>query len=79
MNETEYDNIQRELSQMIQNDAPCTIDEPIPVLVTLDNGVEYKGVVYEVQPISDDFPNGLIMVRTATTDLGVPVTYISAR
>lgn len=79
MNDTDYDKVQRELSEVIQKSAPCTIDEPIPVLVTLDNGVEYKGVAYEAQPISDDFPNGLIMVRTATTDLGVPVTYISAR
>ena len=41
--------------------------------------VEYKGDAFEVKPASDDFPNGLVMVRTATTDLGVPITYIQGR
>ena len=79
MSDEGYDKVQTELIGAIQKDAPCTFDEPIPVLVTLDNGVIYKGVAFEVQPKSDGFPNGLVMVRTATSDLGVPVTYIRGR
>jgi hypothetical protein len=79
MSEAGYDKVQTDLIQAIQKDAPCTFDEPIPVLVTLDNGVKYKGVAFEVQPKSDSFPDGLVMVRTATSDLGVPVTYIRGR
>ncbi len=79
MSDEGYDKVQTELIGAIQKDAPCTFDEPIPVLVTLDNGVIYKGVAFEVQPKSDGFPDGLVMVRTATSDLGVPVTYIRGR
>jgi hypothetical protein len=74
-----YDEAQTQLINAIKKDAPCTFDEPIPVLVTLDNGVEYKGHAIEAQPESDDFPNGLVMVRTANSDIGVPVSYISHR
>ena len=79
MSDADQDKVQAQLTRAIQKDAPCTFDEEIPVLVTLDNGVIYKGVVVEVQPASDDFPNGLVMVRTANSDIGVPVKYISAR
>jgi len=79
MHDTDYDKVQTELIRAIQKDAPCTFDEPIPVLVTLDNGVKYKGVAFEVQPKSDGYPDGLVMVHTATSDLGVPVTYIRGR
>lgn len=79
MADADQDKVQVELTRAIQKDAPCTFDEPIPVLVTLDNGVKYKGVAFEVQPKSDDFPKGLVMVRTANSDIGVPVKYISAR
>jgi hypothetical protein len=79
MTEVKHDEVQAELISLIQKKAPCTLDEPLPVLVTLDNGVKYKGVVFEVKPKSDDYPEGLIMVRTANADLGVPITYISKR
>ena len=79
MSKTDYDKAQTELVRAIQKDAPCTFDEPIPVTVSLDNGVVYKGVAYEVQAKSDSFPNGLVMVRTANSDIGVPVGYIKAR
>ena len=79
MADADQDKVQVQLTRAIQKDAPCTFDEEILVLVTLDNGVTYKGVVVEVQPASDDFPNGLVMVRTANSDIGVPVKYISAR
>ena len=79
MDETDYDQAQTDLTRAIQEKAPFTFDEPIPVKVTLDNGVIYDGVAYEVQPSSDSFPNGLVMVRTGNTDIGVPVTYLRGR
>jgi hypothetical protein len=47
--------------------------------VTLDNGVKYKGEAYEAQARSNHFPNGMVMVRTANTDIGVPINYIRGR
>jgi len=79
MSEGNHDKVQKELTRAIQKDAPCTFDEPIPVTITLDNGVIYKGDAVEVQPKSDNFPLGLVMVRTANSDLGVPVSYIKGR
>jgi hypothetical protein len=79
MSNADHDKVQTELTRAIEHDAPCTFDEPIPVLVTLDNGVEYKVVAFEVQAKSDNFPAGLVMVRTANSDIGVPVSYISER
>jgi len=79
MSKTQYDKAQTELIHAIEKDAPHTFDEPIPVTVSLDNGVVYKGVAYEVQAKSDSFPNGLVMVRTANSDLGVSVGYIKGR
>jgi hypothetical protein len=79
MAKTDLDEAQTELTRAIQKDAPCTFDEPIPVLVTLDNGVKYEGVAFEVQPKSTNFPRGLVMVRTGNTDIGVPVNYIRGR
>lgn len=78
MAKAKLDKVQTELQNAIDKEAPKTFDEPISVLVTLDNGVEYKGVAVEVQPKSDNFPNGLVMVRTANSDIGVPVSYILA-
>ena len=79
MGDENHDEVQTELTRVIQKGALCTFDEPIPVVVTLDNGVVYKGVVYEVQPASDMFPKGLVMVRTANSDIGVPVSYIRGK
>ena len=79
MSKTKLDKVQTELNEAIQKDAPCTFEQPIPVLVTLDNGVKYKGEAFEVQAKSDNFPNGLVMVRTANSDIGVPIHYISER
>ena len=79
MTDVKHDKVQTELISLIQKKAPCTLDEPIPVVVTLDNGVIYKGVVFEINPKSDDYPEGLVMVRTANADLGVPVAYITGR
>jgi hypothetical protein len=79
MGKADLDKAQTELTRAIEEDAPCSFDEPIPVLVTLDNGVKYKGVAYEVQAKSDNFPAGLVMVRTSNTDIGVPVSYIRGR
>ena len=73
------DKTQSILAKAIEKDAPCTFEQPIPVLVTLDNGVRYKGEAIEVQASSDMFPDGLVMVRSGNTDIGVPVRYISAR
>jgi hypothetical protein len=77
MGKTNYDEAQTELIRAIEEDAPHTFDEPIPVAVTLDNGVRYEGLAYEVQAKSKNFPAGLVMVRTGNTDIGVPVNYIS--
>lgn len=79
MSKAALDKVQTQLNRAIQKDAPCTFEEEIPVLVTLDNGVEYKGFAFEVQPKSDNFPNGLVMVRTSNTDIGVPINYIRGR
>lgn len=79
MAKTDYDEAQTELIRAIEEDAPSTFDEPIPVQVFLDNGVTYDGVAYEVQPKSTNFPAGLVMVRTGNTDIGVPVSYIRAK
>ena len=79
MAKTKYDEAQTELIRAIQEDAPCTFDEPIPVQVFLDNGVTYDGLAYEVQPESTTFPAGLVMVRTTNSDIGVPVRYIRAK
>ena len=79
MADANQDKVQKELTRAIQKDAPCTFDEEIEVLVTLDNGVKYKGVAFEVQAKSDNFPKGLVMVRTANSDIGVPVSYIRGR
>jgi len=79
MAKTKLDKAQAELTRAIENEAPCTFDEPIPVLVTLDNGVKYEGFAIEVQPKSTVFPKGLVMVRAGNTDIGVPVNYIKAK
>jgi len=79
MAKSNLDKTQAELTRAIENDAPCTFDEPIPVLVTLDNGVKYEGVAIKVEPADDVFPNGLVMVRAGNTDIGVPVNYIKGR
>ena len=79
MSKADLDKVQTQLDRAIQNDAPCIFKEEIPVLVTLDNGVKYKGFAFEVQPKSDNFPNGLVMVRTSNADIGVPVNYIRGR
>ena len=50
---------------------PHTLKEPIPVIVTLDNGETYKGFAFEVRP------NGMVMVRTGNCDLGVQLSSIS--
>lgn len=79
MPKTNYDKAQTELIRAIQEDAPHTFEEPIPVQVTLDNGVQYDGVAFEVQPESSNFPKGLVMVRAGNTDIGVPVSYLRGR
>jgi hypothetical protein len=79
MSKEDLDKVQTQLTRAIQKDAPCVFEEEIPVLVTLDNGVKYKGFAFEVQAKSDNFPNGLVMVRTSNSDIGVPVSYISGR
>ena len=50
---------------------PHTLKEPIPVIATLDNGEIYKGFAFEVRP------NGLIMVRSGSCDLGIQLSSIS--
>ena len=79
MSKAKLDKVQKQLNSAIEEKAPHTFEEEIPVLVTLDNGVKYKGFAFEVQPKSDNFPKGLVMVRTSNSDIGVPVRYISAR
>jgi len=79
MAKSNLDKVQAELTLAIENDAPCTFDEPIPVQVTLDNGVKYEGLAIKAQPKSTVFPRGLVMVRTGNTDIGVPVNYIRGK
>jgi len=79
MAKTKLDKAQAELTRAIENDAPCTFEEPIPVQVTLDNGVKYEGLAIKVEPAGDVFPRGLVMVRAGNTDIGVPVNYIKAK
>jgi len=79
MSKADLDKVQTQLINAIEKDAPCAFEDEIPELVTLDNGVKSKGFAFEVQPKSDTFPNGLVMVRTSTSDIGVPVNYIRGR
>ena len=79
MVKTDYDDAQTELTRAIEEDAPCTFDEPLAVIVTFDNGVVYYGLAVEVQAKSDNFPAGLVMVRTGNTDIGVPVSYLRGK
>lgn len=79
MSEADYDKVQSKLDKAIEKDAPCDLKETMPVLVTLDNGVKYKGEAYKVLPKSDLYSEGLVMVRTDKGDMGVPVAYIQAR
>ena len=79
MSDDDFDKVQTELIKEIEKNAHHTFDEPKPVVVTLDNGVIYKGVAISVEPKSDDFPQGLVMVRTSNADLGVPIAYIRGR
>ena len=79
MTKTDYDEAQTELTRAIEEDAPCTFDEPLAVIVTLDNGVIYDGLAVEVQAKSDNFPAGLVMVRTGNTDIGVPVSCLRGK
>ena len=46
------------------------IEEPIPVTVTLENGVTYKGRAIEA------LPSGLVRVQTSHMFLEVPRSYI---
>jgi len=79
MSKAKLDKAQALLQSAIEKDAPCTLPEPVAVLVTLDNGVKYKGDAYEVVPKGDVYTNGLVMVHTEKGDMGVPVNYIQAR
>jgi hypothetical protein len=79
MSNANFDKVQTKLDAAIEKDAPCTLDETLPVLVTLDNGVKYKGEAYEVLPKGKVYAEGLVMVRTDKGDMGVPVTYITGR
>ena len=79
MSNPDYDKVQTELFKAIEKNAPHTFKEPKPVVVTLDNGVIYKGVAFAVEAKTDNFPDGLVMVRTSNADLGVPINYIKGR
>lgn len=79
MSNAKFDKAQTKLNTAIETEAPCELAEPIPVLVTLDNGVKYKGDAYEVLPKGDVYTDGLVMVRTDKGDMGVPVTYLQER
>jgi len=79
MSNAKFDKVQTKLNSAIEKDAPCTLAETLPVLVTLDNGIKYKGEAYEVLPKGDVYTDGLVMVRTDKGDMGVPVTYIQER
>ena len=79
MSNSKFDKVQTKLNAAIEKDAPCELAEPLLVLVTLDNGVKYKGEAYEVLPKGDVYTDGLVMVRTDKGNMGVPVTYIQGR
>ena len=79
MSNGKLDKVQTQLGAAIEKDAPCTLDETLPVLVTLDNGVKYKGHAYEVLPKGEIYSDGLVMVHTDKGDMGVPVSYIQGR
>ncbi len=79
MSNSKFDKIQTKLNAAIDKDAPCELPEPLAVLVTLDNGVKYKGYAYEVLPKGDVYTDGLVMVHTDKGDMGVPVTYLQGR
>ena len=71
MAKTNTEKLKAELVAAKVKDEPHTLKEPIPVMVTLDNGEVYKGFAVEVRP------NGLVMVRSGNCDLGVQLSTIS--
>jgi hypothetical protein len=71
MPRTNVEKLEAELvAAKVKGDARI-LKEPIPVIVTLDNGETYKGFAFEVRP------NGLVMVRAGNCDLGVQLSSIS--
>ncbi len=71
MPRTNVEKLKAELVAAKVKGDPHTLKEPLPVIVTLDNGEIYEGFAFEVRP------NGLIMVQTGNCDLGVQLSSIS--
>jgi hypothetical protein len=70
---TDVEKLKAKLDATIVKGVAHTLKDPIPVIVTLDNGEIYKGVAFEVRP------NGLIMVRAGNCDVGVQLPCISTK
>lgn len=68
---TNVDKIKAELVTAKAKGVFHELKEPIPVIVSLDNGETYKGLAFEVRP------DGLVMVQAGNCDLGVPLSNIS--
>ena len=68
---TNVDKTKAELVAAKVKGIPHELKEPIPVIVSLDNGGTYKGSAFEVRPV------GLVMVQTGNCDLGVQLSNIS--
>ena len=71
MPKTNTEKLKAELVAAKVKGDPLTLKEPIPVIVSLDNGETYKGSAFEVRP------NGLVMVQAGNCDLGVQLSCIS--
>jgi len=71
MPKTNTEKLKAELMAAKVKGDPHTLKEPIPVIVSLDNGETYKGSAFEVRP------NGLVMVQAGNCDLGVQLSCIS--
>ena len=71
MPKTNTEKLKAELVAAKVKGDPHTLKEPIPVVVSLDNGETYKGSAFEVRP------NGLVMVQAGNCDLGVQLSCIS--
>ena len=71
MPKTNTEKLKAELMAAKVKGDPHTLKEPIPVIVSLDNGETYKGSAFEVRP------NGLVMVQAGNCDLCVQLSCIS--
>ncbi len=71
MPKSDVEKLEAELAAAKVKGDPRTLNPPISVVVTLDNGEVYKGLAFEVRP------DGLVMVQSGNCDLGIQLSHLS--